>query len=69
MKTIFEPMVRQPTQNGDKHVTGLGLGLYIAREVVTSHGGTIGVTSPEKEGTTFTVRIPRRPPKKPTRTD
>ena len=69
MKTIFEPMVRQPTQNGDKHVTGLGLGLYIAREVVTSHGGTIGVTSPEKEGTTFTVQIPRRPPKQPTRTD
>jgi signal transduction histidine kinase len=66
MKTIFEPMVRQPTQNGSKHTAGLGLGLYIAHEIVTAHGGTIGVTSPEKEGTTFTVQIPRRRPKKRT---
>ena len=63
MKKIFEPMVRQPTQNGDKHTTGLGLGLYIAREIVTAHGGTIAVASAEKEGTTFTVQIPRRLPK------
>ena len=64
MKKIFEPMVRQPTQNGDKHTTGLGLGLYIAREIVTAHGGTIAVASAEKEGTTFTVQIPRRLSKK-----
>jgi signal transduction histidine kinase len=64
MKKIFEPMNRQPSQNGDKHPTGLGLGLYIAREIVTAHGGTIAVASAEKEGTTFTVQIPRRLPKK-----
>jgi signal transduction histidine kinase len=64
LKTIFEPMVRQPTQNGGKNTTGLGLGLHIAREIVTAHGGTIGVTSPKKEGTTFTVQIPRHLPKK-----
>jgi signal transduction histidine kinase len=64
MKKIFEPMTRQPTQNGDKHTTGLGLGLYIAREIVTAHGGTIAVASAETEGTTFTVQIPRRLPKK-----
>ena len=69
IKKLFEPMVRRPTPNGDKNITGLGLGLYIAREIVTAHGGTIGVTSPEKEGTTFTVQLPRRPEKKPTRTD
>lgn len=69
MKTIFEPMVRQQPQDGDKHVTGLGLGLYIAREVVTAHGGTISVTSPEKKGTTFTVQIPRHPRKTPQSTD
>jgi len=61
LKKIFEPLVRQPTENDDKNATGLGLGLYIAREVVTAHGGTIGVISTEKEGTTFTVQIPRRP--------
>ena len=64
-KKIFDPMVRQPSQNGDKHPTGLGLGLFIAREVVTAHGGTIAVASTRKEGTTFTVQLPRRLPKNP----
>ena len=63
-RKIFEPMVRLQAQSGDKNTSGLGLGLYIAQEVVTAHGGTIGVTSLEKEGTTFTVHLPRRPPKK-----
>lgn len=37
---------------------GLGLGLFIAKEIVTAHGGTIAVASVEGEGTTFTVRLP-----------
>jgi two-component system CheB/CheR fusion protein len=37
---------------------GLGLGLFIAREIVTGHGGTIEVASTEGQGTTFTVRLP-----------
>lgn len=37
---------------------GLGLGLYIAREIVVAHGGTIDVRSTVGEGTTFTVRLP-----------
>jgi K+-sensing histidine kinase KdpD len=39
IRKIVEPMVRQPAQSGDKHTSGLGLGLYIAQEVVTAHGG------------------------------
>jgi signal transduction histidine kinase len=39
--------------------TGLGLGLYITREIVRAHGGSILVRSSESEGTTFTVLFPR----------
>jgi signal transduction histidine kinase len=59
-KSIFEPMVRHHHGNGG-NPAGLGLGLHIASEIVTAHGGTIGVTSTAKKGTTFTVRLPRRP--------
>lgn len=38
--------------------TGLGLGLYIASEIVAAHSGTIGVTSDRERGTTFLVKVP-----------
>jgi signal transduction histidine kinase len=38
---------------------GLGLGLYIASEIVRAHGGTIEVHSSEGEGTSFDIRLPR----------
>ena len=37
---------------------GLGLGLFIAREIVTAHGGTLKVASSAASGTTFRVRLP-----------
>uniref|UniRef100_UPI00274265E8 sensor histidine kinase n=1 Tax=Actinoplanes sp. RD1 TaxID=3064538 RepID=UPI00274265E8 len=40
---------------------GTGLGLTIAHQIVTDHGGRIEVASRPHLGTTFTVRIPRRP--------
>jgi signal transduction histidine kinase len=38
---------------------GLGLGLFIARQIVTSHGGQIWVESEPGRGATFYVRLPR----------
>ncbi len=56
LSSIFEPFRRQHTiARGD----GLGLGLYICREMVRAHGGEISVQSGDVSGTTFTVRLPR----------
>lgn len=38
---------------------GVGIGLYLAREIITSQGGYIKVTTPPAQGTTFSVFLPR----------
>jgi phosphoserine phosphatase RsbU/P len=59
MPHLFEPFRRGPgTQAGKK---GLGLGLFIARQIVLAHGGSIEARSSASEGTVFTVRLPRHP--------
>jgi two-component system CheB/CheR fusion protein len=40
------------------HRDGLGLGLYIAREIVVAHGGTITVESDDQPGAIFVVSLP-----------
>jgi signal transduction histidine kinase len=54
---IFDPLQRGP-EAGVRKGFNLGLGLYIAREVVSAHGGTIEARSDEQE-TVFTVSLPR----------
>lgn len=44
-----------------RHYGGLGLGLYITRQLVEAHGGTIRVTSEPGAGALFVVKLPRRP--------
>jgi signal transduction histidine kinase len=55
--TMFEAMVRHV--ESDRRDTGLGLGLYIASQVVLAHQGTLTVDSTASTGTTFTVQLPR----------
>lgn len=60
--SIFEPLVRLARNDAEEYPAhgSLGIGLFIAREIVQSHGGTIVVDSVEGSGTTFTIRLPRK---------
>jgi signal transduction histidine kinase len=55
---LFEPFSRGPDEKSRK-ASGLGLGLYISREIVRGHGGEIAASSEPNE-TSVTVRLPRR---------
>jgi signal transduction histidine kinase len=51
---IFEAFRRGPSDG-----SSIGLGLFIAKEIARAHGGSIGVRSPDRGGTTFSVVLPR----------
>ncbi len=53
---IFEPFERG--EGGTPR--SLGLGLYIVREILRAHGGSITVRSGPQEGTEFEAVVPRR---------
>jgi signal transduction histidine kinase len=40
------------------HISGLGIGLYISKEIITRHNGTLTVESEPGHGSTFTFEIP-----------
>lgn len=54
---IFERFER--IVSGGPKVSGVGLGLWIARSFVEAHGGTIAVANREGGGAAFTVTLPR----------
>jgi signal transduction histidine kinase len=56
---IFDAFNRGPIAAGSD--SSIGLGLFIANQIVRAHGGSIAVRSPDREGTTFSVVLPRRP--------
>jgi signal transduction histidine kinase len=65
LQVIFNPLVQIPSALTDEDAdpsTSLGLGLYIAREIVAMHGGTIEAESSAGNGTVFSARLPRTPP-------
>jgi signal transduction histidine kinase len=66
MPRLFDPF-RQGLVRTDANADGLGLGLFIAQQIVIAHGGRIEVRSTDAEGTAFSFALPRssaarRPP-------
>ena len=60
---IFQPMVQVPHawDGAADHRNRVGLGLFIVRQIVTGHGGSVAVESSDGE-TAFVVRLPHVPP-------
>jgi PAS domain S-box-containing protein len=57
LPVLFDPF-RRGTRDANVKTRGLGLGLYITKEIVLAHGGTVRVTSNASDGTQFTVTLP-----------
>jgi signal transduction histidine kinase len=59
---IFQPLqrgVQHAERIASREPSGLGLGLYICREIVLAHGGQLTIDSTAEAGTTFSVSLPR----------
>jgi sigma-B regulation protein RsbU (phosphoserine phosphatase) len=56
---LFDPFRRGDRESRSSNTAGLGLGLYISRELVVAHGGTIDFESSPARGTTFRVTLPK----------
>ncbi|MBW4677101.1 MAG: HAMP domain-containing histidine kinase [Desmonostoc geniculatum HA4340-LM1] len=48
--------------HSDRHVSGSGLGLYLTRQIITAHGGTIWAENRSPRGAVFGFRLPACPP-------
>jgi signal transduction histidine kinase len=58
LPSLFDPFRgTRPRRDSSR---GLGLGLFIVKEITEAHGGTVQVASSPAEGTRFIVRLPRR---------
>jgi signal transduction histidine kinase len=56
---LFEPMRRGKGTTHSAKAGSIGLGLYIVRQIVLSHGGLLTVDSTAERGTTISVLLPR----------
>jgi signal transduction histidine kinase len=55
---LFDSFYQLDNKEADTDHTSLGLGLYICKQIVAAHKGTIDVRSSANEGTAFIVRLP-----------
>jgi PAS domain S-box-containing protein len=61
LKAVIFHAFRLEADRGGRQSESVGLGLFITNEIVREHGGTITVRSPDRDGTTFTIVVPRKP--------
>jgi signal transduction histidine kinase len=54
---LFQRFYRAGNVNAS-NISGMGIGLYVVKEIVSRHGGDVRVSSMEHQGTTFTVLLP-----------
>ncbi|MEG4108816.1 MASE1 domain-containing protein [Microcoleus sp. S13_C5] len=54
-ESLFELYVQDPNS---RQLTGLGLGLYLSKQIIKAHGGSIGVESTPGGGSTFWFSLP-----------
>lgn len=62
LEIIFNPLIQLSSDKSNPNprlTDSIGLGLFIAREIVKGHNGTVDVKSSDKDGTVFTVKLPR----------
>lgn len=58
LEHVFEPYRRLAREGRS---AGVGLGLFIVREIATAHGGSVTARNAESERVVFTIRLPRSP--------
>ena len=59
LTTIFEPFKQDSNPYNSYYNKGLGLGLYIVKEYLEMHNGTVSASSPGVgKGSTFTMKLP-----------
>jgi PAS domain S-box-containing protein len=54
---MFQPFYRAPNTE-TQQIAGMGIGLFVVKEIVMLHGGEVDVVSHEDEGSTFIIRLP-----------
>jgi hypothetical protein len=60
LSQIFDRFFRA-SNAAQQNISGVGIGLFVVREIVTLHGGTVQAESTTGQGSTFTVRLPLAP--------
>lgn len=58
LERIFEPFFSRRDREAGTGQGGVGLGLYVSREIVRDHGGNLSASSSPGEGTTFVCLLP-----------